>query len=112
MKLLLIHDGSYYLIDLEDIKPKTLREVVIEAGDDKLMLAQSSELAQTDLDAMLARAFSVKAPEAPAQRKATPGKTGLDPQVVRAWCKEKGITVNDKGRVPQDIAKQYLDAHT
>ena len=34
-----------------------------------------------------------------------------DAAVVRRWAQEQGIAVKDKGRVPQPIIDQYLEAH-
>lgn len=31
-----------------------------------------------------------------------------DPKKVRAWCKERGIEVNEMGRVPRRVTEQYL----
>ncbi|MGW1809239.1 histone-like nucleoid-structuring protein Lsr2 [Streptomyces sp. NPDC002078] len=33
-----------------------------------------------------------------------------DSQAVRTWAQEQGLEVNDKGRVPDDIVRQYLAA--
>lgn len=43
------------------------------------------------------------------------GQIGLaygdyDSQAVRAWAQERGIEVNDKGRVPDEVVKQYFQA--
>ncbi|MFJ8857240.1 Lsr2 family protein [Streptomyces sp. NPDC102451] len=35
---------------------------------------------------------------------------GPDPAKVRAWARENGIEVNDKGRVPHSVVSQYLKA--
>ena len=31
-----------------------------------------------------------------------------DSQAVRTWAQERGIAVNDKGRVPDEVVKQYF----
>jgi len=41
------------------------------------------------------------------------GQMGLaygdyDSQAVRTWAQERGIAVNDKGRVPDEVVKQYF----
>lgn len=33
-----------------------------------------------------------------------------DSQAVRTWAQENGIEVNDKGRVPDDVVRQYFAA--
>lgn len=41
-----------------------------------------------------------------------PIKAGsYDPAVVRAWAKENGHAVSDKGRVNHDLVRAYMDAH-
>jgi Lsr2 len=34
-----------------------------------------------------------------------------NPIAVREWAKGRGIKVNDRGRVPVDITRQYLEAN-
>ncbi|KOT90004.1 hypothetical protein ADK86_27400 [Streptomyces sp. NRRL F-5755] len=41
-------------------------------------------------------------------RKAKPG--GEDTAKIRAWAKENGYEVNDRGRVPANVRKAYFDA--
>lgn len=36
---------------------------------------------------------------------------GPTPKLVRAWCQQRGIEVNPKGRIPVDIMDAYLRAH-
>jgi hypothetical protein len=38
------------------------------------------------------------------------GTGDFDPAVVREWARQRGIKINDKGRVPEDIVKQWRDA--
>ncbi|MGY4969595.1 histone-like nucleoid-structuring protein Lsr2 [Streptomyces nigrescens] len=37
--------------------------------------------------------------------------SGDDTAVIRAWAKENGYPVNDRGRVPADIREAYQKAH-
>jgi hypothetical protein len=30
---------------------------------------------------------------------------------IRAWAKDKGIQVNDRGRIPASVVKEYEAAH-
>jgi hypothetical protein len=48
--------------------------------------------------------------------KATTGKskqagTGPAPTLVRAWAKENGYDVPDRGRIPKEILEAYQNAH-
>lgn len=71
------------------------------------------DLCQKDADKM----SNALTPYAEAARKlAGSGKpfrnvaTGPDPRAVRAWAKSKGIEVNDRGRVPQELVAQFVEA--
>ncbi|MFJ7590168.1 Lsr2 family protein [Streptomyces sp. NPDC097617] len=39
------------------------------------------------------------------------GKPADDTAAIRAWAKERGYDVNDRGRVPANIKAAYTDAH-
>ncbi len=39
------------------------------------------------------------------------GASGQDTAKIRAWAKEKGYEVNDRGRVPATIREAYEKAH-
>lgn len=91
MKILITHDDKSYLVDTEKLKPLSVIDAVMAARDGNLLVANVSSLDDV---------------------KTTASKTGPDPKVVRAWCEEQGITVNAQGRVPQDIVRKYLAAHS
>lgn len=44
-------------------------------------------------------------------RKAARAAGGFDTAAIRAWAKEQGYTVNDRGRVPADIREAYEKAN-
>ncbi|MFD9569756.1 Lsr2 family protein [Streptomyces sp. NPDC059982] len=37
--------------------------------------------------------------------------TGQDTAAIRAWAKEQGLNVNDRGRVPAEVREAYNAAH-
>ncbi|MFD3464822.1 Lsr2 family protein [Streptomyces sp. NPDC058682] len=39
------------------------------------------------------------------------GKSSEDAAAIRAWAKDQGYEVNDRGRVPADIKEAYSKAH-
>ena len=39
------------------------------------------------------------------------GPTGVDPQLVRAWAREQGRAVADRGRVSEQLVRDYRAAH-
>ncbi|MEV3872201.1 Lsr2 family protein [Streptomyces sp. NPDC049906] len=43
--------------------------------------------------------------------RATASGSSQDTAQIRAWAKENGHKVNDRGRVPADVRQAYEDAH-
>jgi Lsr2 len=39
------------------------------------------------------------------------GSTGEDTAAIRAWAREQGLKVNERGRIPGTIVEQYRAAH-
>ena len=78
---------------------------------------------QIDLSAPNARALdkllapilivSRRREDRPAARRPVAEPPGRAPtaKTVRAWARNKGIEVSDRGRVPADVVKRYQDAH-
>ena len=48
--------------------------------------------------------------EAPRQRRRGPRPDGLDTVAMRAWAKDQGLKVNNRGRMPADIVAKYRAA--
>ena len=49
-----------------------------------------------------------------AGRSRRPGRTGASRQHtgdIRAWAKDRGIAVSERGRIPASVAEQYRAAH-
>ncbi|PPK93455.1 Lsr2 protein [Kineococcus xinjiangensis] len=46
----------------------------------------------------------------PKQRTSSGGSEGPDTGAVRAWARENGYTVSDRGRISAEIVKAYQDA--
>jgi Lsr2 len=38
------------------------------------------------------------------------GTTEIDTAAVRAWAKDQGITIKERGRVPSDVVARYREA--
>lgn len=83
-------DGKSYEIDLSDAHAQKLREAMSEFVDAGRKVAG-------------ARAGGRKAR----------GSVGGSPDTakIRAWAKENGYNVNDRGRVPAEIREAYEKAH-
>lgn len=82
-------DGAEYEIDLNEGHSKELRE----------------SLAKYVGHARKVGGGSRRAPRGAARRAAS-----IDTTVVRAWAKEQGIDIKERGRVPGDIVEKYRAA--
>jgi len=59
-------------------------------------------------------AHARKASSASSSNRRRPGRSavGRDQTAgIRAWAKDKGIQVNDRGRIPASVVKEYEAAH-
>lgn len=123
MKILLSHEGNSYLVDLSKLKPKGTRDLIIEAGDDELLAADTSSFKSLDLDALISQALRPVSESrttratSPAKKQATPsyrawynGLTGDAKAKADAHDKEnKGL--NEHGPYPDWLKKAYAEAH-
>jgi hypothetical protein len=82
-------DGSQFEIDLSTANAKQLRDSV-----------------QPFVDA--ARRVGPARRRGGPQRSTTSHERSTD---IRAWAKMRGITVNDRGRIPASVVEQYDAAH-
>jgi hypothetical protein len=57
--------------------------------------------------------FISAARKVPSSRRAAPGSRALrhDQSGVRAWARDQGIKVSDRGRIPADVLARYEAAH-
>lgn len=82
-------DGAAYEVDLDDEQARELR----------------AALAPFVAAARAVRPVA-RAPRRPASRSAAP-----DAAAVRAWARENGVTVNERGRLKGSVVAQYLEAN-
>ena len=126
-KVLLRHEGSSYVIDLDKLKTKTVREIVTEIGDDKLLVLTTAQAEAWDLDSLLDRAL--KPAPAPVADTRTTRTTSKAPKKettsYRDWY--HGLTgdakakadahntekkdLNEHGPYPDWLKKAYAEAH-
>ena len=88
-------DGVAYEIDLNDDNAKRLR-------DDLGTWIGHARKQRAGAGRGRGRARSAAAPS---------GGSGVDTAAVRAWAKENGHQVSDRGRVPATIVDAYTAAH-
>ena len=83
-------DGRHYEIDLSTTNAEKLREALRP-------YAASGRRTQST----------------PARTTGPRSSTGGNPETakIRAWAKENGYEVSDRGRIHQDVQKAYYDAH-
>ena len=80
-------DGAAYEIDLSDKNAKKLRDA-------------------------LAHWVSAGRRVRPTRTGARPvHQSSANPSEIRAWAKGRGLTVNDRGRIPSELVAQYLEQH-
>jgi hypothetical protein len=82
--------GVHYEIDLSEKQATALREALIP---------------------YLANARRVPIKPTTPRRAAPKSSTPAGPREVRAWAKNNGIEVSDRGRISADVMRQYQAAH-
>ena len=96
-------DGLTYEIDLSEEHAGALRDAFAPwIGHARRVSGRNSTAARKS------------APAAPKQRggqSAPAAASGPDTGAVRAWARENGYTVSDRGRISAEIVKAYEDAH-
>lgn len=45
------------------------------------------------------------------RRRERPASSREQSASIRAWAKERGISVNDRGRIPASVVREYQQAH-
>ncbi|AXI78908.1 histone-like nucleoid-structuring protein Lsr2 [Peterkaempfera bronchialis] len=90
-------DGVAYEIDLKSENADKLRELLAPFVDKGRK--QSGRLS------------SARGGRGRAATAARPAAGSQDTAKIRAWAKDNGFTVNDRGRVPSTVRKAYEDAH-
>jgi Lsr2 len=63
------------------------------------------------LSPYLAGARRVTAKRAVVRRRAATTKVSQDPREIRAWAKNQGIVIADRGRVSAEVMRRYREAH-
>jgi hypothetical protein len=88
------------------------------AADETVTFALDGKEYEIDLSAKNARKFrDAMAPylgharKAPGRRRGRAGGSGPSPADIRAWAREHGFDVPDRGRVSTEVREAYLAAH-
>ena len=83
-------DGTNYEIDVNEANAKALRAAVAPFAEKGRKIRGGTRR------------------NAPAR---STNPSGTDPKQVRAWAKENGIQVPERGRIPAEVQQQYLAAN-
>ncbi|MEV0471004.1 histone-like nucleoid-structuring protein Lsr2 [Streptomyces prunicolor] len=83
-------DGRTYEIDLNDKNAKKLRDALAPYAEAGRKIGKAA---------------------AGTRARSTAAKSGDDTAAIRAWAKENGYEVNDRGRVPATIREAYAKAN-
>jgi hypothetical protein len=119
MKVLITEGTSYYLVDLDEAKQLSLREVLVASAEDELVIVDLAAQDHVSLDTLLGEALNarvkpVKAPVATAKPKGTStgsGRTTDELTLIREWATGQGLEVKGKGRVTNAVLQAYDAAH-
>lgn len=126
MKVLMADGNDYYLVDLEKLKPKPIKDVLLEAAGSELVTVSLEGLDTTDLEKLLGGALKRRMRGAQTNAaapvvKPTTGKTRVDTKPVREWFnalepeKRKDIwreaSLGKQGRIPAEVQTAYEVAH-
>lgn len=93
--------------------PMTISDVKVAYGNKRLLVSPIGGSGEAWVDASRAAPMSINAP---ARAKATSSKVSREkaesPSTeagkIRAWAKSRGIHVNERGRIPEPVMREYL----
>jgi len=91
-------DGRNYEIDLSDDNEAKLRELL----EPFLKAGRRAGGTAAKVGRQASRGTSSRGPG---------NAYGVDPQEARAWAREHGFEVNDRGRVPAPVLEAFQKAH-
>jgi hypothetical protein len=102
---------------VDDLDGGTAQETVIFALDGRTFEIDLNEANDTKLREFLApyiaagrRVSGGRKPGQTATRSTGKSAGDVDPQTVRAWAKENGVEVSDRGRVAGSVVEAYKKA--
>lgn len=96
-------DMAIVLTDTEDDPDQAIRDVRKIAVQAITALAHMHAEAQLIRDYVPIEELIAKAP--------TDQAAVITPREIRVWCRDNGIDVNAKGKIPTAIVDRYLDAN-
>lgn len=95
--------------------PMTISDVKTAYGNKRLLVSPIGGSGESWVDASRVSPMSMSAPSpsrSKAPSKASAGKSSESPTTeagkIRAWAKDRGIHVNERGRIPEPVMREYL----
>lgn len=96
-----------HVLHLVRTVPAGIATVVTLAGPDEMATAGTAESVRA-----MARTAAVRVESAATAEPRQPRSgTGIDPSLVRAWARENGYEVGERGRIPIQVIEAYNGAH-
>lgn len=87
-------DGKEYSIDLSEANAEAFREAITPYLESATRVSSGA-----------------KKPARRPTGKSTSASSGVDTKAVRAWARENGFNVSERGRIPADVMTAYVDAN-
>jgi hypothetical protein len=101
------------LCDLDDGDVDAVETLQFSLGNTSYevdVCAKHAQQLREGLEPFVAHGRKASAAGAGRRRQRTAGDR-QDTASVRAWAKEKGIHINERGRIPANVVKEYEAAH-
>jgi uncharacterized protein YhaN len=95
-----------HVLHLMTTVPAGITTVVTLAGPEEMAPTGTPESVRA-----MARAATVPVETATVAEPRQPRSAGVDPSMVRAWARENGYEVGERGRIPVQVIEAYNDAH-
>lgn len=91
--------------------PMTISDVKVAYGNKRLLVSPIGGSGEAWVDASRATPMSISTPARPKASKTASEKTeapSTEAGKIRAWAKGRGIHVNERGRIPEPVMREYL----
>lgn len=98
-------DGEFFEVDLSTDNAKRLREFLSEYTAVSRSIAAKEAVRRGGTGSGASGGSG-----GPAASGGSPGGTDADPAVIRAWAQANGVEVGEKGRIPDQVVRQWRSA--
>lgn len=92
--------------------PMTISDVKVAYGNKRLLVSPIGGSGEAWVDASRAAPMSISTPVRPKATSKASSEKAESPSTeagkIRAWAKSRGIHVNERGRIPEPVMREYL----